>query len=382
MNILIVTGTYAPETGGIAELIRGFAGGLIAEGVRVQILAAAPGASLFSQPGVPVTEFNLPRLGYLKRVYACRRAMVQAASRWSFERIIASTWSPYAVAAPLRLLGREVFLDVYCHGMDLLEPRRSFRYRLLMEVTLRRAKNVLVVSKFTAAEARKAGARAEKILLVPPGVDPNRFAPGPRNHAILARYALEEDTPILLSVGRLVERKGFDLVIRSLPRVLQKFPKAAYLLAGEGPERSRLEGLARSIGVDSRVRFAGHVPEDEIVRYYQTAGILVMPSRALPAAGDVEGFGIVFLEAACCGIPAIGGRSGGIEDAIVHGETGFLVNPEDPEELAVKILSLLSDADLRRRLGQAGRARAERDFQWPSIARRYLTTVLSERWMK
>jgi len=375
MNILIVTGSYAPDTGGIAELVRGFAGGLAANGVVVHILAATPGASGFSLPSLPVSEFDLPKTGYLKRVRACRKATLGLVTDIQFDRIVASSWSPYAVDAPLRAGGRELSLDILCYGMDLLEPRRSPWYRLLMRRTLRRARLIIAISEFTASVARSAGAPDKRVVVMHPGVEPDRFVPGPRNAAILTRYEIAPDAPIVLSVGRLVERKGFDTVLQALPRILERYPFAIYLIVGDGPDRMRLERLASSLGVLDSIRFAGRVDEKELLGYYQTADVFVMPCREVLAGGDVEGFGIVFLEAACCKVPAVGGNSGGVADAVADGETGYLVEPHDPEELSAKLVTLLSDTNLRRSLGHAARERVLRNFQWPQLAQRYLESI-------
>jgi phosphatidylinositol alpha-1,6-mannosyltransferase len=173
---------------------------------------------------------------------------------------------------------------------------------------------------------------------------------------------------MLLTVGRLVPRKGVDTVLRALPRIAASVPEVQYVVAGTGPDRNRLERLAVRNGVRDRVHFVGYVADDVLSSYYSAADLFVMPAReALP---DVEGFGLVFLEANACGTPAVGARSGGIPDAIVDGETGLLVPPNAPGSLAEATTRILTTPDLADTLGRQGRHRAVNEASWDQIADR------------
>jgi len=187
MNILFLTANYPPEIGGIAELAQGFAEGLTRHEIRVHVLAATPGAAQLSNERLPVTEFELPAGGYLRRVAACRRAVMDLMKQESVDRLLVSSWSPGAVRLPSRVNNHSLPVDLMCHGMDLLEPARSVRYRFLMRRTLRRAVNVLANSRYTAEMARKLGARKESVIVVPPGIDPDQFSPGEPDRALLTR---------------------------------------------------------------------------------------------------------------------------------------------------------------------------------------------------
>lgn len=375
MNIVVLTGSYAPETGGIAELIQGFATGLAANGCRVHVLSAIPGSHRYGSPGIPVTEFELPARGYLRRVMSCRDAVKKLVRSVDAERVVASSWSPFAVHTPARVNDRALHTDVWCHGMDLLEPMRSVRYRALLRRTLGRASVVIANSTFTAEIARTAGAEQAKTVIIHPGVDGDRFRPGPKDPALLARLNLEAEARIILSVGRLVERKGLDLVIRAMPAIVHAHVSARYVIVGDGPDRLRLERLAKSEGMAPFVRFAGAASSEELPAFYRSADLFALPNRFLADRGDVEGFGIVFLEAACTEIPSLGGRSGGTGDAIEDGNTGYLVDPENPADLAAHVCALLANETLRRRMGVAGRARALQQFQWKDLCARYLAWI-------
>jgi phosphatidylinositol alpha-1,6-mannosyltransferase len=158
------------------------------------------------------------------------------------------------------------------------------------------------------------------------------------------------------------------MVIRALPQVLQSIPDTVYLIVGGGPDRERLESLAVATGVRDRVVFAGYAPDSDLPHIYALSDLFIMPSRINLEACDVEGFGLVFLEAGACGKPVIGGRSGGISDAIVEEKTGFLVDPHDPDDIAQVLVRLLSDKELSGRIGEQGRLRVIHGFSWKEIS--------------
>jgi len=175
------------------------------------------------------------------------------------------------------------------------------------------------------------------------------------------RFDHEKEGPILLTVGRLVPRKGCDLVLRSVAELAAEYPGLRYIVAGDGPERARLDGLAQELGIADRIRMLGDV--DDLTKWaaYDLCDVFVSPTR-LSHSADWEGFGIVFLEAALSRRPAIGGRTGGTADAIVDGLTGVLVDPDQRGELSGAIRRLLSDAGLRARLGRTAEQLARTRF--------------------
>ena len=172
---------------------------------------------------------------------------------------------------------------------------------------------------------------------------------------------------IILTVGRLVERKGHDAVIKALPFVLKEFPDLKYKIVGKGPMDKKLREIAKIENVNGYVEFCGEV--DNIADFYANCDVLVMPSRFIEKKGDVEGFGLVFLEANYFGKPVIAGKSGGVFDAVIDGVTGLLVDPESPEEIANAIIELLENPELARKLGEQGRKRVLEEFTWERAAR-------------
>ena len=258
---------------------------------------------------------------------------------------------------------------VYAHGNEVLDAMQADweGHRR----AIRSADCVLANSRFTAGLLKQIGIEGERIEIVHPGCDVTRFQPTSVSDdfrkVILGSHAHGK---VILTVGRLVARKGHDVMIRALPRILKDIPDACYLIVGSGPAKSMLEELASSMGVHSNVIFLENVGDADLPSIYGVCDVFVMPSRANLEACDVEGFGIVFLEANACGKPVIAGRSGGIADAVVDGETGLLVPPDSSEMLAESICRVLSHKEYAERLGQQGRERAIREFSWDAVADR------------
>ena len=167
----------------------------------------------------------------------------------------------------------------------------------------------------------------------------------------------------------MAERKGHDIVLKALPLVLKSIPNLSYLIVGEGPYRTHLMELCRELKLDSVVTFIGFAYDEELVMYYNLCDVFVMPNREIFNSTDsVEGFGITFIEANACNKPVIGGRSGGAIEAVKDGVTGFLVDPQNENEVAEKIIFLLQDEELARKMGKDGRKRVEKDFSWENRA--------------
>ncbi len=202
-----------------------------------------------------------------------------------------------------------------------------------------------------------------------PGVDVDAFRPGVDGRGVRERYGLS-DRPVIVCVSRLVPRKGQDMLIRALPAVRRRAPGAALLLVSGGPYRKRLERLARDHGVASDVVFTGSVPWAELPAHYAAGDVYAMPCRTRAAGLDVEGLGIVYLEASASGLPVVGGDSGGAPDAVLEGETGYVVGGRDVTALSGRLADLLSDPDKARTMGAAGRAWVEREWRWETQAAR------------
>jgi phosphatidyl-myo-inositol dimannoside synthase len=218
---------------------------------------------------------------------------------------------------------------------------------------------------------RIAGAFGPRATLrqLPPGVDVDTFHPGVDGTAVRERHGLS-GRPVIVCVSRLVPRKGQDTLIRALPAVRRAVPDATLLIVGRGRYLDELTALARRFGVAEHVVLTGGVPYAELPAHYAAGDVFAMPCRTRRAGMDVEGLGIVYLEASAVGLPVVAGDSGGAPDAVRDGETGYVVPGGHEAALVGRLVPLLQDADLRSRLGTAGRAWVERDWPWGVLAAR------------
>ncbi|MEU1243172.1 glycosyltransferase family 4 protein [Micromonospora parva] len=363
---LLITNDFPPRPGGIQSFVHNLAVRQPAGSVVVYA-SSWRGAAKFDadQPFEVIRErarVLLPtplvarRAARLARAYDCDTVWFGAAAplgllaaglrrRAGIQRVVAQThghevgWAAVPAARPaLRRIGRGVDVTTY-----LGEYTRSRLARVLDGVTdLRR---------------------------LAPGVDVDMYHPTVDGEQVRARLGLT-DRPVVVCVSRLVPRKGQDTLIRALPEIRRRVPDAALLIVGGGPYRATLEKLARQTGVERDVVFTGTVPSVELPAHYAAGDVYAMPCRTRNRGLDVEGLGIVYLEASATGLPVVAGDSGGAPDAVREGETGYVVRGRDVGQLADRVAALLADRDLARQLGAAGRAWVEREWRWEAQADR------------
>jgi len=256
-------------------------------------------------------------------------------------------------------------LLIYAHGEEITGWRKPSKFRAKV-YAFRRADRIIANSDFSRTELVKLGVHPERITLIHPGVDVARFRPGLPCDDLRRSLGLPPERRMILSVGRLSRRKGFDQAIRALARLQEKGLDVAYAVIGIGPDRDYLEGVARECGMQSRVHFLGEVAMEDLPRWYCAADLFAMPNRRI--GGDTEGFGMVFLEAAACGRAVVAGKEGGTADAVLDGVTGFRVDGALVEEITSAFCGLLTDPALARSMGARGHARVRSEFSWESVA--------------
>jgi phosphatidyl-myo-inositol dimannoside synthase len=264
---------------------------------------------------------------------------------------------------------------VILHGTELLQTRRyggGLRKRLVTRMLLGNADVVVTNSEWTRTmtlqlfDDMKIRVRPNRVFAVPLGADLDRFRAGVDTSTVRAKYGLNGGR-WMLTVGRLVEHKGQDQVLRALALLRESEPELRYAMAGSGVYGETLRALASELGVEDRVAFLGHVDDEELPALYNVAELYVGASRV--AVDHVEGFGISLVEAAATSLPVVAGREGGMPEAVVDGVTGVLADPYDPAALASAIRSLLDAPDYAAQLGAEGRRVAERRYSWPRVAR-------------
>ena len=364
-SLILATLNFPPAIGGIESLAAALARALVEHGVAVRVLAPDhPEAAAFDdlQP-YPVRRFLGGRVRHFGLTAALEAELARAR-----DPVLFMQWTGATMALGLRALTRTPRrVAVVCHGKEVLEQVRgrpaSAWHSWARRSVLRVADPVFAVSRFTAARAIALGVAPERVCIVNPGVDLQRFRPEPGE--LDAPELAAHTGPRLLTITRLVPRKGVDTVIQALPALPDD---VHYFIGGSGPDRERLLALADELGVAARVHMLGRVPDDRIAALYRHADGVLLVSREELAAGDVEGFGMVLLEAQACGTPVVGGDAGGIPDALRDGETGVLVRPDDPGGLAARLGPLLRDPALRDRHAAAALAHA-RNSGWDRFAR-------------
>ena len=255
-------------------------------------------------------------------------------------------------------------LVIYAHGEELTTWGRGRKYQA-MRFALRHADHVIANSEFTRDELIKMDVNPARITLIYPGVDVARFRPGLACDDLRQSVGVA-DGKLILSVGRLSRRKGFDQVIKALPALVNAGLDVQYALIGIGEDQDYLLDLAREQGVADRVHLLGHVSADDLPRWYNACDVFAMPNREIN--GDTEGFGMVFIEAAACAKTAVAGMAGGTGAAVVDGVTGLRVDGNEAAAVTSALRQLLDDPLLVRRMGEAGLVRVRAEFSWERVA--------------
>ncbi len=276
-------------------------------------------------------------------------------------------------ALPVGLVGPRLQTPyaVVLHGAEITVPGRLPGPNLLLRTVLRGASLVVAAGGYPLAEGERAAGRPLPSVVVPPGVDPERFHPldDDERAAARARLGLPVEGRLVVSLSRLVPRKGMDVLIRAAARLAPTRPDLTVAIGGGGRDHARLARLVEATGAP--VQLVGRVAHDDLPALYACADVYAMLCRNRWAGLEQEGFGIVFLEAAAAGVPQVAGDSGGAAEAVVHGETGLVVHqPSDPDAVADALARLLDDPALRARMGAAGRARAVDGFAYDVLAAR------------
>ncbi len=379
-SCLVLTEQYLPIRGGhvvwLHEVCRRLPGMFVVAG------GGRP-SEVEQIDGVPVRRVDFSRKWYLRpeslgmyvRMY---RAGLREAKRQRPRVLLAARAVPEGIVA--RWIARKTGLPAltFAHGEEVnrsmpdapLPDRHRFRTarkRQMLWDTYKAMDAIIANSRYTRELLVRGGVPEGKIHVIHPGTDPDWFTPGPKPADLAERLGVE-GKKVVLSVGRLCPRKGQDRTIEAWPSVLRHVPDAVYLVAGTGEDEGRLRRLCRELGVESSVRLLGEFPQEELPKLYRLADIFIMASRQTPGTRDVEGFGIVFLEAGACGVPVVAGRCGGIPDAVEDGRTGMLVDGDSSERIAAALIELLSNEDQAAAMGAAGRQRVLERLTWDRSA--------------
>ena len=364
MKHLLVTNDFPPKIGGIQSLLWEWWRRLPPDSFAV-----------LTSPYEGAAEFDAAQPFQIERT----REPVLLPHPWMVRRIdemarrVGADLVVLDPAVPLGIVGPSLELpyDVVLHGAEVTVPGRIPVSRQVLGHVLRHARHVVAAGGYPAAEAERAAGRSLPVTVVPPGVDVERFVTLTESQRVAARaqFGIPADAELIVGISRLVPRKGFDTVIRAVARLQRSRPDLVLAIAGGGRDEQRLRRLAEELAVP--VRFLGRVSNEALPALYGCADVYAMLCRNRWAGLEQEGFGIVFLEAAACGVPQVAGDSGGAAEAVDDGVSGIVVRrPDDAAEVAAAFTRLLDDPDLRRRMGAAGRERAVAEFSYDVLAHR------------
>ena len=372
---LLVTNDFPPRPGGIQSYLHAFVSRLPADDLVVY-------APSWTSPTGSHPEFDAAQQFRVVRhpgtVMLPTPDVLRRATDIVRSENIDTAW--FGAAAPLALLGpslrkagvTRIIASTHGHevGWSMLPGARQ-----ALRVIGSDADVVTYVSRYTRSRFSAAFGRLAALEHLPSGVDTDLYKPDPAaREEMRARYGLA-DRPVILCVSRLVPRKGQDVLIRALPAIRERIPDAALLIVGGGPYRAKLHALAEAEGVADHVTLTGSVPWEELPAHYNAGDVFAMPCRTRGKGLDVEGLGIVFLEASATGLPVVAGNSGGAPETLLDHETGRLVDGEDVEEVADTIAHLLSDPEDARKMGAQGREWVEENWNWTDLTTRLRTFI-------
>lgn len=361
---LLVTNDFPPKIGGIQSLLWEWWRRLPPQSFAV-----------LTSPYEGAAEFDAAQPFEIRRT----REPVLLPHPWMVKRIddfareFGADFVVLDPAVPLGLVGPSLELPYMAvlHGAEVTVPGRLPISKQVLGTVLRRATKIIAAGGYPAAEGEHAAGRPLPTVVVPPGVDIHRFAPLDEDscRAARRRFGFDEDDEIVLGVSRLVPRKGFDTVIRAVARLAPTRPRLRLVIGSTGRDEKRLRSLASEM--NAPVTFLGRVAHDELPKLYGCADVFTMMCRNRWGGLEQEGFGIVFVEAAACGVPQIAGRSGGAAEAVAHGETGYVIDdPGDVGELASRLAEILDDDAMRLGMARASRTRALDHFSYDVLAGR------------
>ena len=370
MRHLLVTNDYPPKVGGIQSYLWEIYRRLPQDKVVVYT-TPHPDSESFDQKQTHKIIRSKQRV-----LLPTRQVANQIRSLAEVENIDFIMYDP---AVPIGILGPKIGIPygVILHGAEVTIPGRMPIARSLIANVLQHAKLVVTAGDYSTKEAIRAAKQNLPVCVIPPGVDIDRFKPldEQARSTIRERFNFKGDDEVILTLSRLVPRKGMDVLISATSELVKTRPRVHLLIAGTGRDLRRLKALAQS--TNAPVTFLGFVSDDEVAELYGMADVFGMICRVRWGGLEQEGFGIVFLEAAACGVPQIAGRSGGADEAVLEGETGFVVdNPTDSNAVKQALEKLFTDSETRQEMGRNSRARAEKEFSYDYLAIKYWEALL------
>ncbi len=377
MHILITSRNYRPKEGGIETYLHHLALEMVSQGHAICVVAShCEGCKTFDRKQPFITK-RIPQSLFWTPIWTLRLFYYTLSA--GSDVVINGEWRSGIHTYLIRHLMPFQYFTI-AHGTELRETDLTLKHRIWKRLGFLRYKilqasdGIFPNSAYTKSLLQKMGLSMGKTHIVNPAVDPKDFYPTQKPNDLLRKYGLK-DHKVILSVSRLVPHKGHETVIRALPKVCRQIPQIKYLIAGTGHHRNYLEKLVKSLNLQQYVIFTGFVADSDLRDYYNLADVFIMLSQVRGNFCQVEGFGIAFLEANACATPVIGGKSGGVEEAVLHGQTGSVIDPFSADDCADTLIQYLENPELAAAQGKAGRLRVERELNWTASTKRMLAII-------
>ena len=366
-KVLVITGSFPPDVGGIQNYVYN-----LCKYSKHDITVLAPhtmNADQFDSE----QDFEIIREHFLKGNFIVSgmnllKAVTRLIKKNEFDLIICNHVLVATVGRLISSFTRKPFA-IITYGKDTLEFLPNIVLNKLVKTNLKKSKGIITCSEYTKGVVSDLNVNSDKIYAVLPGVD-SKFEFKNKNAQLMRKYNLENKV-ILYTISRLVERKGHDMVIRSLPSIINLVPNIKYLIIGDGEYKSELESLIKELNLTEYVEFTGEVKDSELIDYYNIGDVFIMPSRYVQNTGSVEGFGIVYLEAAACRKVVVGGDSGGAPEAVGDLDTGILVNPIEIGDISSKVIDVLLNKEKFEKLAINAELRAKTSFSHDVVSEQF-----------
>lgn len=369
-SLLLVTNDLGPHAGGIETFILGLIDELDGEQLVIytskEVGAAEFDAQLTKKSGALIVRDRAKVLLPTPRI---TKEILKVAKKYGCEKV----W--FGAAAPLGLMSKKLRNNGIKRVVALTHGHEVWWAKIFpFNLALRRIGNycdvVTYLGNFTRDSIKGAIGRRPKLQQLAPGISITHFTPGKKSLRLQNELALGVG-PVIVCVGRLVRRKGQDRLIEAMPKVKEVFPNIKLLIVGEGGYKKHLLRLTRKLHLEEHINFVGRVNYQNLPEYFRLGDIFAMPSRSRLGGLEVEGLGIVYLEASACGIAVLAGDSGGAPDAVIEGETGYVISGNDSTEISTTLIKMLRDHNKLIELGAKGRAWAESYWTWEVWGQRF-----------
>ena len=372
MNILVISPDFSSRSWGIGAYTKDLST-FLARKNRVTVLSTGISDAKIFDHGCRYRIIRTPSFPILRHIFFLIY-IPWIIRRYDIGAVLHVVWITSLISHLWYcLIPVPYFVSVF--GTEIRDDKRSWRRRLKYylkgwrTLALRKARGIFPISYYSASLVTSLEIEKNRIEVIFGGIDTQRFKP-------ITNHQKSNSQKKLLTVARLDLNKGHDRVLEALSILNKQGLEPNYTIVGQGPEEMKLRQMVQALGLENQVEFTGFVSDNQLPATYTSCDIFVMASREIPGRLDlVEGFGISFLEASASGLPVVAGDSGGISDAVQHGKTGLLVNPDNPEDIASAIKCLLTDDDLARRLGDEGRRWTETEMSWEHMAKRMISAM-------